>query len=109
GSLIVARASGYGPDWVELEQLDQAGTITLRLAKDDVPIQGRVLDLEGQPIVGSTVTVLRVERPQASSGSPAFDAVKPPVSKEGVEVVMMKKALGIPDGAPSSHLGAEML
>jgi RNA polymerase sigma factor (sigma-70 family) len=44
---VVAIADGFGPDWVRLDQVD-ARALTLRLAKDDVPITGRVLDLEGR-------------------------------------------------------------
>jgi RNA polymerase sigma factor (sigma-70 family) len=110
GALVVARAPGYGPDWAELEQLDKAGNITLRLAKDDVPIQGRVLDLEGQPIASSTVTVLRVEKPQAPSGLPALDAVKQLLDKGDIEkMVAMRKTLGATGGTPGPHLGAEVL
>jgi RNA polymerase sigma factor (sigma-70 family) len=39
--------------------------LTLRLVKDDVPIHGRVLDLQGQPVAGVTVTPLKV---QAAAG-----------------------------------------
>jgi RNA polymerase sigma factor (sigma-70 family) len=56
---VVAAAKGYGPDWASLVSLDK-GELTLRLAKDDVPIKGRVLDLEGRPVVGATIQVARV-------------------------------------------------
>ena len=52
GSLVMARLPGHGPDWAELGALHGDRTVTLRLAKDDVLIQGRVLDLEGQPVAG---------------------------------------------------------
>ena len=34
--------------------------LTLRLARDDVPISGRIIDLQGRPVAGATVTVLSV-------------------------------------------------
>jgi len=34
-----------------------AGELTLRLVKDDVPIQGRVLDLQGKPVAGVMVRI----------------------------------------------------
>src|SRR5262249_52693793 len=49
---IVARAQAHGPDWVEVAKVDKGGEVTLRLAPDDVPILGRVIDLEGQPVAG---------------------------------------------------------
>jgi RNA polymerase sigma factor (sigma-70 family) len=57
---LLAQAKGYGPDWVELKTLPRDADVKLRLAVDDVPISGRVLDLEGRPIAGVTARVLRV-------------------------------------------------
>jgi RNA polymerase sigma factor (sigma-70 family) len=57
---VVAAAKGYGPAWAaSLEGLDK-GELTLRLVKDDVPVKGRVLDLEGRPVAGAAVRVVRV-------------------------------------------------
>src|SRR5581483_11399896 len=57
---LVARAKGLGADWVPLRGRP-AGEVTLRL-EEDVPVQGRVLDLEGRPIAGLTVKVTEVMR-----------------------------------------------
>ncbi len=54
---LAATANGFGPDWVDLTK-ENKDAITLRLVKDDVPIRGRVLDLEGKPVAGATVRVL---------------------------------------------------
>ncbi|MCI0455814.1 MAG: sigma-70 family RNA polymerase sigma factor [Gemmataceae bacterium] len=107
GTLVVARLPGHGPDWAELGSLEKDGGITLQLARDDVPIQGRVLDLEGQPVVGVAVTLLRVEKPDAKSSLPALDGAK----KTGPnQMMVMRKMLGGPaEGAPGAHLGAEVL
>jgi RNA polymerase sigma factor (sigma-70 family) len=59
---IVARARDHGPDWVEVAKLDKGTGVTLQLAKDDVPINGRVIDLEGQPVAGATIEVGRLEQ-----------------------------------------------
>jgi RNA polymerase sigma factor (sigma-70 family) len=55
--VLVAVAEGHAPDWVGLRKADTRESITLRLVKD-VPIAGRVLDLEGRPVAGATVRVL---------------------------------------------------
>jgi hypothetical protein len=105
GALLVARAPGFGPDWAEVEQLAQRSNITLRLAPDDAAINGRVLDLEGQPIAESTITVLRVEKPASSSG-----ASNPVLPKEQTDkMVVMKKKFGIAGGAPRPYMAAELL
>jgi len=53
---IAAFAPGYGPAWVEFEDIEQGAAITLKLV-DDMPIRGRVIDLEGQPIAATTVQI----------------------------------------------------
>ncbi len=56
--LVLADARGCALDWSSLPAED---TATLRLLRDDVPIEGRVLDLEGRPIRGVRVSVFWVE------------------------------------------------
>jgi RNA polymerase sigma factor (sigma-70 family) len=46
---VVATAEGFGPDWAKLDPQAKDG-LTLRLVKD-VPISGRVLDLQGRPVI----------------------------------------------------------
>src|SRR5262245_7791442 len=47
GPKLVATAEGLGPDWLDVPAAPD-GVLTLRLAKDDVPVDGQVLDLEGR-------------------------------------------------------------
>jgi hypothetical protein len=63
GAAVAAVAEGFGPDWVELLQLDESGGLpALRLVKESEPIEGRVLDLENQPIAGAAIRVVRVRK-----------------------------------------------
>jgi RNA polymerase sigma factor (sigma-70 family) len=62
---VVAMATGFGPAWSSFTTADEAGNLTLKLVRDDVPIVGRVHDLEGRPIPGATV------RPVGVYASPA--------------------------------------
>jgi RNA polymerase sigma factor (sigma-70 family) len=59
---IVASAKGFGPDWQDLGDGDNVGEILLRLAKDDVPIEGRVLDLEARPVSDVTIEVTGLQQ-----------------------------------------------
>jgi RNA polymerase sigma factor (sigma-70 family) len=68
-SWIVAVAEGFGPAMSAPGELASSGDLTLRLAKDDVPIQGRILDLEGKPIAGVTVRVDELSRSIADFGA----------------------------------------
>src|SRR5262249_54920018 len=54
--LVVATAPPLGPSWVLLPKPEAQADVTLQLVKDDVPIEGRILDLEGRPVPGATVT-----------------------------------------------------
>lgn len=51
---VAAFAQGYGPGWKLLEDTESGKPITLRLV-DDLPVQGRVLDQQGRPVVKATV------------------------------------------------------
>jgi RNA polymerase sigma factor (sigma-70 family) len=53
---VVAAADGHGLGWVRVRP-DSPDNVTVRLVKDDAPIQGRVLDLQGKPIAGVAVRV----------------------------------------------------
>ncbi|AGA31155.1 M56 family metallopeptidase [Singulisphaera acidiphila] len=53
---IVAMADGYGPAFVALPEA-VAGK-PLNLVKDDVPIHGRILDIQGQPVVGASIQLV---------------------------------------------------
>ncbi len=58
---IVARARGYG--FGVANDDGRSKDLTLKLARDDVPISGRILGLEGQPIAGVIVKVLDLGSP----------------------------------------------
>jgi RNA polymerase sigma factor (sigma-70 family) len=64
-AIVVATAKGFGvglPVFPTGEDMMPTGPVqqdklTVQLAKDDVPIIGRVLDLQGKPLAGVTVRV----------------------------------------------------
>jgi RNA polymerase sigma factor (sigma-70 family) len=58
-ALVVAAAPGYGPLWASVAAFNK-GEMTLRLVEDDVPVKGRILSLEGRPVAGVAVRVVRV-------------------------------------------------
>ncbi len=56
---LVAHAASFGVDWVGLGEGEPPGEVTLRLPKD-VPITGRVVDAEGRPVAGASVSASSV-------------------------------------------------
>ncbi len=55
-SYVLAAAEGHGFAAARLGR-NGATDLTLRLVKDDVPIRGRVLDLQGKPVAGARVRI----------------------------------------------------
>lgn len=56
-----ARFEGYGPDWQYVVKPEESNDLTLRLVKDDVPIQGRIVTLEGNPVPNAMIHVLQIK------------------------------------------------
>jgi RNA polymerase sigma factor (sigma-70 family) len=76
---VVAVAEGYGPDWTPMpdpEGKRPKGELTLRLVKNDVAIQGRILDLQGKPVAGAKVHVLSLETTPEDDLAPFLKAWK---------------------------------
>jgi RNA polymerase sigma factor (sigma-70 family) len=74
---LVAGADGYGLDWVELPHpIPKSHEVTLRLVRDDVPVSGRLLNLEGRGLAGVTVSVRLVEKRADGGDLTAFIATK---------------------------------
>jgi RNA polymerase sigma factor (sigma-70 family) len=61
GAFVLAAAEGYGFAVERLGKPQTAAGLTLRLVPDDVPIRGRVLDLQGKPVAGARVRVNDLE------------------------------------------------
>jgi RNA polymerase sigma factor (sigma-70 family) len=52
---VIAHADGFGVDWYEFGEGRPPAELTLRLPRD-VPIRGRVVNTEGKPVAGVSVT-----------------------------------------------------
>jgi protocatechuate 3,4-dioxygenase beta subunit len=95
---VVAIAKGFGPDWVEIQK-PAAGELTLRLVKDDVPITGRILDLEGKPIRGAVIRPSILMTTPEENLTPWLQDIKD--KKRFQHRDMLKKQLiGFPFGIP---------
>jgi hypothetical protein len=55
---LVVMAEGFGPGFADPSVGD--GLKVVRLARDDVPIRGRLLNIEGRPVAGATVQLLGI-------------------------------------------------
>jgi hypothetical protein len=59
---LLAHAAGFGVDWCDLGDAERAKELTLRLVKD-VPIRGRLVNPEGRPVAGVSVSVTGIAVP----------------------------------------------
>jgi len=75
-TVVAATAANHGAGWVEVPAEGKRDALTIRLVKDDVPITGQIVDLEGKPVSGATVTVLRINAAPKEDLGPWLDAVK---------------------------------
>jgi hypothetical protein len=55
-SAVAAVADGYGPDWAEVGESAEGPELSLQLV-EDLPVDGRLLDPNRQPVAGATVLV----------------------------------------------------
>jgi RNA polymerase sigma factor (sigma-70 family) len=97
---VVATAKDWGPDWIDAGSA-KGGELTLRLVKDDVPLNGRVLDLEGQPVADVAVQVQYLEaRPEGGDLAPWIEVKRKWARKDYVPGIETKTvpapALGVP-------------
>ena len=76
---VVVTAPGYGLAWDHLGSESAGQEFELKLAPDDTPIEGRVLDLEGRPIAGAQVAVRSItpSRKTFKTGSAAQQQLGP--------------------------------
>ncbi|MFL5338951.1 MAG: sigma-70 family RNA polymerase sigma factor [Gemmataceae bacterium] len=94
--VIAARAPGFAGDWAELR--DGQSEISLKLVAD-VPVEGRLLDLEGRARPGLTVELSKLETTPGGDLSDVFKlwAVDPALAlKPATKMLYPVELLGLP-------------
>ncbi len=72
----MATAVNLGAVWVRIPAGGKTDDLTLRLVIDDAPISGQVIDLEGKPVEGATVSVSEIKAAPNEDIGPWLKAVK---------------------------------
>lgn len=75
-TVVAAAAANYGAGWSAVLRDGKRDNLTLRLVRDDVPIVGQIVDLEGKPVHGATVRVLQINAAVGEDLSPWLEAAK---------------------------------
>jgi RNA polymerase sigma factor (sigma-70 family) len=98
GGRLLAVAPGYAPGWVKIDKPEHARDATVRLVKDDLPLEGRVVDLEGRPVAGATVRVMQLQAGEGEDLGPWSKemAAKKPFDRTGYPNVRIDvEAMGL--------------
>ena len=74
--VVAAMASNHGVGWLEVPADGKREDLTLRLVNDDVPINGRIVDLQGKPVPGITFRVLEISAAPGEDLGPWFEFVQ---------------------------------
>jgi RNA polymerase sigma factor (sigma-70 family) len=103
--MVVAVADGYGlglHEVVRNKPLPRTD-LTIRLAKDDAPLHGRVLDLEGKPVAGVKVRVHGLYAPRKGDLTDFVKAVK---EKQEIYPALVEGLFGPSGGWVGRDLGS---
>ena len=99
---VAALADGHGPGWVACPSPSWTSGLTLKLAKDDIPIDGRVLDLEGRPVSDATVRVLSLLAPLNDDPAPIVRVVRSSSPPSGIFALFTGELDASVSGLPKS-------
>jgi RNA polymerase sigma factor (sigma-70 family) len=80
--VVFATAPGFAAAWQF--QPKKTDDVTVRLVKDDVPVSGRIVSLEGKPIAGVTLKVRSIKAPPSGNLGPWLETVKSRTTADGI-------------------------
>jgi beta-lactamase regulating signal transducer with metallopeptidase domain len=109
---VVATADGFGLGWADAGQWADSNasepkkidtsSLTIRLVRDDAPIAGRLVDLEGRPVVGATIRPEEIlEPPQGDlaafiAASTSGEGGSHEIEREYLKGKLWPRASGLP-------------
>jgi beta-lactamase regulating signal transducer with metallopeptidase domain/protocatechuate 3,4-dioxygenase beta subunit len=73
---LVATADGFGPTWVEGAELTRTDHHTLGLKRDDVPVRGQILTLEGLPVPHAKLEIWDIYQPHSGNLDDLFKTLR---------------------------------
>jgi RNA polymerase sigma factor (sigma-70 family) len=57
---LAALAPGFGPGWVKIDRQAATNPVAIRLRRDDLPIEGRILSLEGRGVPDARISIYAI-------------------------------------------------
>ncbi len=89
-TVVAAAAANYGVAWVEVPASGKTDDLTLRLVEDNEPITGQIVDLEGKPVQGATVSLMQINAAVGEDPGPWLEAIK---TKKGLSYAVEQEYL----------------
>ena len=84
GQVSEPGSPGFGTEALKGLPKDQTEEQIIQLARDDVPVTGRIIDLEGRPVAGAMIRVHTLGIPQSSKDIDRWlEAAKRPAGSGG--------------------------
>jgi RNA polymerase sigma factor (sigma-70 family) len=104
GDVLVAAADGFAPDCSLPERQNDVVTFTLA---QDIPVRGRLLDLQGKPVPKANVRVLAVKVPADGKLQGAYNAfrVNPECIENALPMSLPGGLAGLPGGTKTDDDG----
>jgi RNA polymerase sigma factor (sigma-70 family) len=89
-TVVAAAAAKYGVGWVNIPAGGKREDLTIQLVADDLPITGQIVDLQGKPVPGATLTVMQINAAPGDDLAPWLEAAK---AKKGLSYQIEHKYL----------------
>jgi RNA polymerase sigma factor (sigma-70 family) len=75
-TVVAAAAANFGVGWADVPGEGKRDDLTLQLVRDDVPITGQIVDLEGKPVRGATLRLIQINAAEGENVSPFLEAAR---------------------------------
>jgi RNA polymerase sigma factor (sigma-70 family) len=73
---VAAAATGCGVGWVNVPADGKCDDLTIQMVKDDGPINGQIVDLEGKPVAGATLRLMQINSARGDNLGHWLEAAK---------------------------------
>jgi beta-lactamase regulating signal transducer with metallopeptidase domain/protocatechuate 3,4-dioxygenase beta subunit len=114
-AVVVASLEGFGLGWADAGESEEKpidrGNLTLRLVRDDLPVSGRIVNLQGQPVAGVLIQLNEIMEPEQGDLSSWISAVKgskgEPYHTEAVNLTrkLWLRGSGLPNPVTTDRAG----
>jgi RNA polymerase sigma factor (sigma-70 family) len=89
-TVVAAAATNFSTAWINIPADGKKDDLTLRLATDDAIVTGQIVDLQGQPLAGATLSLMQINAAPDGNLGPWLEACK---GKKGLSFQLEQRFL----------------